>query len=280
MKTIIILLLLVLSLSIKAQINLIKRFDNLTTVKTARISSSSLKYFVLSKYGNSITILNEDKTIYKKLYFGTTGLFTDIQGLNEFGDFYKNLYNVSSKICFWFSYSTKAGKYGLRIIDESGNNIQQFDSCDNAQVIQRNSGFEFITHNYYTNANNVYSLPGNPNLDTIKFTKTVYLYDTVTLSKTIYKEDTTVISIISKDIQVLKAPFPNPSSSFINIPYSIVSDGYINIYDSKGSLMKYASLKKGYNSIIIDVSKFTKGQCDYEVFNGGEKVGGGKFIVQ
>jgi hypothetical protein len=234
--------------------------------------------------------------------------------LIDFGDIRRNVYSLNGRFAFWVTYSCeRSGStfYWSKLVDEEGYTFAKFDSCDNIKLIHRGTGYALLSSVYFYSRVTLYSLPGKGEIDTVKVVKIidtsyVYKHDTVVITKkttknvfdsvtvvnkttkqvndTVYSSNTTIVkddnpqTLILKDVSKLLTVFPNPSSSFINVPYSISDNGSVKFYDNSGKLVSDNPLFSTSNSIVINVQTWKAGEYSYIIYSGINKVLTGKFV--
>jgi hypothetical protein len=231
---------------------------------------------------------------------------------NIFDNSGKIVFYISYRMQFT-NISGTAFQYNTIYYNENGKSILTLSNIQSA-TISGTQKTGFLLNAYYNNwvsqttGYDTYSLPGKGEIDTIPLITTVYSYDTIKIHKTVYDTlklsktvvayDTTkttkIIKLIDTTYQhsntiiqdnnpttietqnsdLLLKPFPNPSSSYVNIPYSINSNGQLKVYNAGSVLLNTYSVLSSSNSIVIDISKYAIGTYTYKIDNSNT----GKFV--
>ncbi|MEZ4886203.1 MAG: T9SS type A sorting domain-containing protein [Chitinophagales bacterium] len=73
---------------------------------------------------------------------------------------------------------------------------------------------------------------------------------------------------------------PNPARQQTTIHYQIPKEGVLKVYDYQGRLMDSWELKMNNSSLTLEIGDWTSGVYLYQLEIGGERIEGGKFIVE
>lgn len=135
-----------------------------------------------------------------------------------------------------------------------------------------------IVHNFgysYGFSGNCYKIAGQ-----LRFVLLKYIYtgtSTLNYSTEVYSCSGSYSGIAPNESSNKVLPYPNPASTIINLPYKIDqgSTTEMRIFNSNGQLIEVKNIGSHFNSIQLNVERYTPGLYFYE-YNGNSE----KFIVQ
>lgn len=197
------------------------------------------------------------------------------------GDFF---IDKTDLICFLVQFINVNQKNWTYVVNENGQVYKQLKDLTRPSIMGNNKDGYYVV-GYVNERVYIEKLSEINNFDTIKSFQTIVVdtvyqirKDTVYLSETTIIQDPDPVTIISKDVSKLLTVFPNPSSTFINVPYSITENGSIKFYNISGKLILDTQLPYSSNSIVVDVRTWQKGEYSYIIYSGSSKDETGKFI--
>ena len=249
-RTFAILGLMILTLSMKAQISLEHSFSSQGYYTWYFNTSEGLRYYSFNTTTNKLTFYNVDYSIYKTLTM-TIASGYKIYSIVCVSD---KLFNSDNLIEFIFV-TSNGTDYSMKLYDENQNELKDFGNRYSASVITGNGISKLFvmqltydsTTKLYTYLNEIYSLPGS--LPTI------------------------VSSQKSANIQTA---YPNPTNTFVNLPYKLPNGqtSMMRIFDSNGQLVEQKQIDSTFDMILLNVESYHSGLYFYE-YNGYSN----KFIV-
>jgi hypothetical protein len=241
----------IIQVGVNAQITLDHTFVNKQIINT----NTHLKtvYFDSAPINNQINFYNENYTFYKTTTI-TPPTGYKLNNITNVSDQLFNTDNLLEFTCLFIDTLNNTG-YNLKLINENGVELFDFGNAYYGYAHKTvTNQTRFIVWNYtnYPNPNietNIYSIPG-----------------TIVTGKNSIENDFSNNN-----------PFPNPATSYINLKYNInqseVTD--LSIYKSNGQLIETMKIGGDFNTIKLDISKYSKGIYFYK-YNSESK----KFIVQ
>lgn len=250
-KTIVFFVFLIIALNLKAQITLEHSFSSQGHYTWYYNSDEGIRYYGFNKATNQLTLYNVDYSIYKTITMSIAAdyKFYSIYCVSD------KLFNSDDKIEFVFV-TSKGTDYSMKLYDENKNLLKDFGNRFFASVISRNEVCKLFvrlmiynsTTQIYSYLDEVYSLPGKiPNFES-----------TIELSNNL-------------------SAYPNPSNSFINLPYVLDNDNstIMHIYNLNGQLIEQKHIDSNFKAILLNVQSYPSGTYIYE-YNGISK----KFVVE
>lgn len=231
-----------------------------------------VNYLLYDSRDSTISIYNVDYSLKNtiKLTPPENYNFTGIQLAS------KKLFNTDETIEFlvYFIMSNQGIYYKTLLYDENGNILYDFGEAFTSYAYIANNQYKLVTNDYpltYTNFPTEYTYECN-----IKY----YLLEGEV--STTDGDDTDTDGEVSNKTSDIKIssnnlPYPNPSTSYINLTYSIKNGekAVMNIYNINGKFIEQKIIDSHFDKIILNVAEYTPGIYFYEV-NGNTK----KFIVK
>lgn len=194
------------------------------------------------------------------VYRSDYSLYKDIQipmGFNTYVEVYflsDKLFNSDSKLEYLLKRSTSPTDLEAILVNEDGEILYNFGNADNSypfvtQRIGMGPALGFRHYNLIESiyVTDIYSLPG------------VYL------------------PVKEPDVENNQHSFPNPASSFIEIPYKISNpqDAVLSIYTSSGTLTERRLLDINESKLVLNISTLPAGVYIYKYGTVS-----GKFVVR
>ncbi|MEE4196568.1 MAG: T9SS type A sorting domain-containing protein [Bacteroidales bacterium] len=280
-KIILLFILVILSTYLKAQVTLEHSFtatsDTSITYSVYNVNETLnnteiVNYLLYDSRDSNISIYNVDYSLKNtiKLTPPENYKFSSIQLAST------KLFNTDEAIEFLISYSNSNGDiiFKMFLYDENGNILYDFGKAYSAYAYIANNQFKLVTNDYpvtYTNFPTEYTYEYN-----IKY----YLLEGEV--STTDGDDTDTDGEVSNKTSDIKIssnnlPYPNPSTSYVNLTYSIKNGerAVMNIYNINGKFIEQKIIDSHFDKIILNISEYTPGIYFYEV-NGNTK----KFIVK
>lgn len=242
-----------------AQITLEHTFNGNANFCNAYILNGDVNYYsIINSTDNQIKLFNMDYSLYKTITILPPSGYK-ISGVSFFT---KHLFNNDDKIEFLVMFYSSTSNSNLnttnKLYNEDENLIKDFGYyyLSTTNIIKINDQYRLLLLCYtnntlpFTYKTEIYSLPG-------------------TMSSSIAETEN-----INKHFSL---PFPNPSNSFINLPYQLNQgqQSVMRIFNTQGQLIEIKQLDYEFDKIILNVSNYSKGIYFYEV-NGISNT----FIVQ
>ena len=254
-KLITILVFVVLTITLKAQIDLEHTYGTLYLNNTT-LSKGGFKYAYYD--ASKIYIYNSDHSVYKTInlqipsgYSSNNAYFTNIYVSDH-------LFNSDDKIEYIVRYNNGSANK-LQIENEDGNILKTWDFNETpyySVIYTENNIYKLLISLYTTpNQTQVYSLPG-------------------TLAKS---------NELKNNKDEIGNPYPNPTVSNIVIPYELpenTNEATLSIYTVDGKEIRQYTVGKMFDNFILNTSDMMKGIYLYNIngknFNSEMK----KFIVE
>jgi hypothetical protein len=222
---------------------------------------SGYKYFLMDVTNNQCRIYNLDHSIWKTINLNVpSGMYLyDIRYVSE------TLFNTDNKVelaYIYYSYDTTLlyYTYYTKIINEDGTQLLSIPGCAYVDVITAGShGTKLMAYVYdysivlWTLNTLVYSLPGN-----------------------LFAGESQI-----ETGNVNRHPYPNPSQSFINIPYSLpagAENGQLQIINTSGHVLKTYRLRPDVDKLLVPLNDLPAGGYFYQVKTSHEIMSSGSFI--
>lgn len=269
MKRILVLFLLVYSTFTYGQITQEFSYDYSGTF--VNLANSGDKFYVMDVANSQCRLYNTNNSLWKTINlpvpannyiydirYVSEGLFTNT---NELCLAY--VYYVYDDVNLYYTFTTK-------VIKENGTVLLTVPGCQYVDVYKTESGAcKLVTYSYdysivlYTTTTRVYSLPG-------------------------------ILTAIPKNDSPLEsaAPaFPNPSNTFITIPYILsenTGSATLNLIDMNGKTVVTRDLDRSAQKVTINVNGYPKGTYVYRITtdnitggsNGTPTAIAGKVVIQ
>ncbi|MFK5855281.1 MAG: T9SS type A sorting domain-containing protein [Bacteroidota bacterium] len=246
-----------------SQISLINTYNN--AVYMVDIEDIGYKYYGIDYETSQVLMYNTDHTLWKtidilppenstidEIAYVSSKLFNSDDNIELLVVF--NEYIESSDTSAYFLYTTKIiNENGVTFLEEQGGgySIIYKTAEDIANLLIYIYDFSVSPFSVYTN---VYSIPGVP-----------------------YS-----VNEIGTGFG-LKSAFPNPSSSYITIPYAIdnfAANANIVIYNELGIEAYRETISANSNNYQLDTKQFTKGVYFYRIVANGQMSVSKKIIIQ
>ncbi len=244
-----------------AQLSLEKTYTYSANI--TEISEGVYKIYEMDDVNNSCRIYNMDFTLWKTISLTVPAgqYLYDIQFVTQ------NVFNTDSNIELVYTYRSYNSTnyyytYTTKVINETGTVLAEIAKgyvSDIVKTAENTSKFVVWTCDYssypYVLTTAVYGIPGNLASATRRLT--------------------------ANELEL--NAYPNPTSSEINLPYSIPSgtmDCEMLILNSAGTVVKNIHLNPIETQITLNVSELNAGLYVYMLKNGNEMQAGRKFIVK
>ena len=201
-------------------------------------------------YNSNITLklYAEDYTLLRSIHMDIPYGYQYL-GIYNISD---NLFNNDSQIEILFSmYNSLVYRYDMRLVNESGQLLQEFPNFNFAIIYQIDGLFKMYANDNYDSIGYIYGLPG-----------TMLITDNISTGRT------------------LSAVYPNPCSLTAQIQYCLPendSNGWLEVFSVNGIKMVQIPISKS-GTAQIDVSSYLPGEYLYSIKSGGKIITGGKFI--
>jgi hypothetical protein len=152
------------------------------------------------------------------------------------------------------------------------------DKVEFTAIFKKTDEYKYITQVQDQDGNSLIQLNGYVSLTNYiadnKFMMRATYMESVNKDD-VYKEEIYLLGgTVPTGISLLKSsstenPYPNPSSSTINIPYELSGGNVaiLNIYNSNGQIIETKKIDSYFNEIQLDVSNYKSGIYMYE-YNG------------
>jgi len=209
-------------------------------------------YYIVNINTNQITFYNENYSIYKIVTINPPSGYK-VNFITNVSDMLFNNDNLLEFTCGLRDTLNNTG-YLLKLYDENGNELFNFGNATSAYPYQTfNSQLRFSVFRYSNYPNNtetdVYSLPGTMITGKVNIENDYPKYN----------------------------PYPNPSSSIINLKYYLKNSEVeiLNIFNSSGQLIEAIKIGGALDEIKLDVTNYAKGLYFYKYKNETKK-----FIVE
>jgi hypothetical protein len=243
-----ILVLVILTITTKAQINLEHTFSSDYQGIFWFISNTNgIMYYTISDTTtNQVKLYNEDYSLYKSAAISRpSGYSMTIYYPSE------QLFNTNSSIEFMIHFMkyTSLNGYTTKILiyDENASIIKDFGTYNYfaiPYIITKGSLSKLLIKGGSKNSSSqfvdqVYSLPGSP--------------------------ANKINNLKSSNMQ---PPFPNPSNTFINLPYKLENgqNTTMSIYNSNGQLIEQKQIASTFDKILLNVNSYQSGIYFYEYY--------------
>jgi|SRR3989339_11117 len=237
-----------LSLNLKGQINLEYTFTSSSGIGWFLSDSYGIMFYTSDTVTNQIKFYKEDYSFYK-----TVTLYRPIGYSMGIGIVSEKLFNSNNSIEF-ICYFSKTNDYKTKLFDDNATLLKDFGSNNYymyAFLISKGTINKLAIRKYQATSPNwvdeIYSLPGSmPH------------------------------GILSQNYDELLPPFPNPSNSFITIPYKLKNgeSASLKIINLQGQLIDEKIIDSAVDKIILNIANYKAGVYIYE-YNGITN----KFIV-
>jgi hypothetical protein len=250
-KVVTILGLMILTISMKAQISLEHSFNSQGYYTWYFNTEAGIRYYGYNTTTNQLTFYNIDYSVYKTITMNIASgyKFNSIYCVSD------KLFNSDNLIEFIFV-TYNGTDYSMKLYDENQNELKDFGSRYYAVVVTGTSNTKLfvrqITYNSTTQLSSyldeIYSLPGSlpTSVSTLKFSN-------------------------------IQTAYPNPTNKIINLPYELENEqtSIMRIYNSNGQLLDQKQINSTFDRIILNVESYHRGIYYYE-YNGISN----KFIVE
>lgn len=205
-------------------------------------------YILINPDDNQIKLYNMDYSLYKTI----TIIPPSGYKINGLSFLTKTLFNPDDKLEFLVMFYNAT----------SNSNISTTNKLYNEdEILIKDFGYYFLTTTNILKINNQYclSLLCYTN-NTLPFTYKTEIYSLPGAMSTSIAETGNINNHFS-------LPFPNPSNSFINLPYNLNQgqQSVMRISNIQGQLIELKQLDYEFDKIILNVSNYTKGIYVYEV---------------
>ncbi len=249
MKKILLILGLILSQNITAQITLEHTFDNRVTFYWSSDIipyNSDTKFFVtMDKENNEVNFYDTSYTLRKNIKI------TPPSGYN-LDNIYQpsiSIFNTDTKIEFLATLQSSTDNTNnrtlMKLYDEDGNELYDFGNAYflSAYVLIFDDAPHLFVDLY--------------NVDTNSYTSKIY----------------SVPGTLSNKSEILenkeRLPYPNPTNKSIVLPYKLqnTSNGSLAIYNTNGQLITVKKVSNQVEKIDLDVSKYRPGLYFYKIEN-------------
>jgi len=255
-KLLIIICLFAFNLYAYSQINLEYTYMSKYRVNIFQTNSKGIMYYQFDNtdtISNQLKIYNEDYSLYKtitinrpagywcEVYYMSEQLFN----LDNSIEFICNFYNTtSSRVVLYNDNGTVLKDFGQFVLD------RYYDFVLPIVVFTNEKGVSKLSINYESEnqiKTNIYSLPGN-----------------------------TPLKVVEQNTSILKSAYPNPSKTFINLPYTlnVNQTSIMRIFKITGQLVEQKRIDSSFDKIILNIKSYQAGTYIYE-YNGISK----KFTV-
>jgi Secretion system C-terminal sorting domain len=254
----VILTVLILALSAKAQLTLDKTYDySLTSIK---INQTDYKYFLMDVAKSECRIYNLDHSLWKNISITLTANYYlyDIKFVSRY------LFNSDELVELWYSAyeyvstGTSTGYYIYisKVINENGTVLASVTGGAYAYVIPAGTDvYKFLVYAY-------------DNSVTPYIIKT-YLYSLPNSSSAV-----DYLSELKGD------PFPNPASDFINLPLgSESSSGILQVFGLTGQKIFEQNIR-GESAFHLNTRNWSSGIYTYRLLKNGKPSEAKEFIVR
>jgi hypothetical protein len=218
-----------------------------------KLSHSGWKYVDYSDLqNNQIRLYNLDNTLFRNLI-----LPPRIDGAAPLAAFYfsETLFdNDSTDIEYYLGYIINNTHYYTRIANERGEIILEEDGATTFEVFTTGKYYYSIYETDHGTKMQLYYFDQNGNYEKTKVFSLLGSYP-----GGIEKRD-------EKDFAI----YPNPSDGFNTIKLNNqanLKNGFINIYDSRGTMVKKITIDSNVNEIKLDNSDLKAGVYLYEIFS-------------
>lgn len=234
-------LLLILSLSLKAQLTLEHSFnaDNQNSFAEYFITDNGIQYYHYDKTTLEFTIYNVDYSIDKTIHLPV-----------QSGHSVFLIYCVSNKLFNtdneyeYILVTTDYMDYSMKLYNENNVMLKNFGNKFGAGVIQHNGISKLMVRGF--SSSDIYSVPGS------------------------------IPTGFSGQSDNVSYAFPNPASSYITLPYSLHpgEKATLKVLSADGRLMDQKEINAVFNSIQLNVDNYAPGLYFYD-YDGVSR----KFIV-
>jgi len=214
---------------------------------------------LLTNYGWVYPTIMYNSNITLKLYATDYTLLKSIYLAIPTGYQYLGIYNISDKLfnndneieILFSMYNSQIHRYDMRLVNESGQLLQEFPNFYFAIIYQIDGLFKMYANDNYDSIGYIYGLPG-----------TMLMTDNVITKGTI----TTV--------------YPNPCSLSAQIQYCLPEgtlNAWLEVFSANGMTVFQKPISDS-GTAQIDVSSFMPGEYLYNIKSGSRIIAGGKFI--
>lgn len=245
--------LLLCSFTTIAQVNLLHTFNGSTTTAAGYYVEKIDRY--ICSEGNTINIYNPDFSLEKSITVGVPAG-----------------YSISSTSLSQHTFNSD-DKYEICVYSSKSDG-QNYNSNMRAMIVNEDGAL-------IKDLGYAYSLYGSYTIidDQLRFIVTKLFFDGSTVSQTteIYSCNGSYTEVSSNSTIPNSKPYPNPTSTIINIPYDIPQNtiSEMKIFSSNGQLIDVKTIGSHFNHIQLNVQDYQPGIYLYE-YNGIRE----KFIVQ
>lgn len=244
----------------KAQITLDNTYNvgnKFTSISYIDLAISGHKYVIFENANSKIKLYNIDHSIWKTIDIPVLPSFElNTVYINTISE---NLFNSDSKveyIALYINTSVTPMQKNTRVYDETGAIVEEFpDRIFNGIFSTDSTTFKMFLSDGDL-IREVYNLPGSSSNVNIQ-----------------HENETSFI----------RHSYPNPSSNFITIPYNLEHanvTGILNIYNSNGQVIESFNIDNYFDSILVDLSKYSPGTYFYSVSQKGIESSSNSFIKQ
>jgi len=262
-------ILIVIGLLVFLQSNAQITFENSYsgTLYQGKVATKGNIYYMIDTYNYQCLLYNPDHSIWKTIeitapqynyiydiQYISQNLFNDDELVEIVVVFFEYIYDTDST--WYYSFTTK-------VINENGNELLTVEG----------GAFPFVYNTYYSSSKLFiyiydYSITGTP-LSTEVYHLPGELLNT-NESSAYYETD-------------LMNPFPNPTTSYITIPYSLesnMSNAELILADMSGKRIKTYQIDQSFNNLKIDTEFYKPGIYIYWIEAAGYKSQTKKFIIE
>ena len=260
--TILLVLATMLGMALQAQIALEILYPGSATM--TRLAASGDKYYMMDYYGNQCEIYNMDHSLWKTIDLPVpAGMYlSDIRYVSE------NLFDLDNLVELaytYYDYDTTLYYYTYytKIIKENGSELLSIPGCSYIEIKETSDNkaklFAYI-YDYsvlpYTLQTGVYGLPG---------------------SLLTAPESSGFPSANAG------APYPNPATSMVNIPYLMAESspgGTLVLMNQSGQILRQYPLHPGSTHIQLRTEGYPAGLYLYQIEVPGHPVAQGKIMIR